>query len=187
MPPYAKNMTEQFLAPKKTSVGWPWRLFLFAAVLLGLTLLIYFGVTLGYQPYLRQEHGKLDQEINKIGGVISETDRENFINFYSQSANLQSLLNKHVRGSVIFSLLEENTNKNVYYEAGTLSVAERVLRLEGVAKSYDNLIQQLVAFERLPETEQVLLEESQNSDRGVRFTFKVIFKPSLFNFNRQIQ
>lgn len=179
MPQYSKNVSEQFLEPEKLPVGWPWRLFLFSIILLALVLFIYFGIILGYQPYLKSERQSLDKKINEIGGAISETDRGNFINFYSQLVNLQSLLNKHIKGSNVYAFLEKNTNQGVYYEGANISVAEHFLRLEGIARSYDNLVQQLVVFEQVPEIQKVILEESQAAEKGIRFSLQIIFKPEL--------
>lgn len=176
---YTKNITEQFLEPRKVPVGWPWRMFIFSVILFALVLFIYFGMIWGYQPYLRGERQSFDKKISEIGGAISEADRETLINFYSQSANLESLLNNHIKGSNIYLFLERNTNQGVYYEGAKLSVAERFLQLQGIARSYDNLVQQLVAFEQAPEIEKVILEESRVADRGISFSLRVIFKPEL--------
>jgi len=51
--------------------------------------------------------------------------------------------------------------------------------LDGVANTYDNLIQQLVAFEQSPEINKVVLEQAQTADRGVRFSLQLIFRPEL--------
>ena len=179
MAQYTKNVTEQFMEPERLPVGWPWRLFLFSLILFALALFVYLGIIWGYEPYLRAQRQSLDQKITEIGGVINESDRENFVNFFSQLVNLQDLLNSHIKGSNIYSFLEKNTNQGVYYEGGNLSVAERYLRLDGIARSYDNLIQQLVAFEQAPEIERVILQESQTADKGVRFSLQLVIKPEL--------
>ena len=60
-------------------------------------------------------------------------------------------------------------------KGANLSVPEHFLRLEGVARSYDNLVQQLVVFEQIPEIKKVILEESRIADKGVGFTVQIIF------------
>ena len=186
MPQYAKNITEQFMEPEKLPVGWPWRLFLFSLVFFALVLFIYFGMIWGYQPYLKSERQSFDKKITEIGGAVSETDRANFVNFYSQLVNLQSLLNNHIKGSNIYTFLEKNTNQGIYYEGASLSVTEHFLRLEGVARSYDNLVQQLVAFEQTPEIEKTILEDSQTAEKGIRFSLQIIFKPKLLEFTTNL-
>ena len=42
----------------------------------------------------------------------------------------------------------KNTNQGVYYEGASLSVPRHFLRLEGIARSYDNLVQQLVVLSK---------------------------------------
>ena len=181
MPDYNKSVAEQFLGPEKLPVGWPWKMFLFSIILFGLVLFIYFGIILGYQPFLKAEQQSLDKKINEIGGQISQEDRENFIGFYSQLVNLQTLLNNHIKGSNIYNFLEKNTNQGVYYESADLSATDHNLRLTGVARSYDNLVQQLFAFEQLPEINKVILEDSQAADKGIRFSLQIIFKPELLS------
>jgi len=181
MPEYNKSVTEQFLGPEKLPVGWPWKIFLFSIVLFGLVLFIYFGIIWGYQPFLKAEEQSLDKKINEIGGQISQQDRENFINFYSQLVNLQSLLEGHIKGSNIYNFLEKNTDQGIYYESADLSVTEHSLRLAGVARSYDNLVKQLFAFEQIPEINRVILQDSQAADKGIRFSLQIIFKPALLS------
>ena len=179
MAQYTKNITEQFMEPERLPVGWPWRLFIFSLILFALVVFVYLGIIWGYEPYLRAQRQSLDQKITEIGGAIIEAERENFVNMFSQFVNLQNLLDSHIKGSNIYSFLEKNTNQGVYYEGGNLSVAERYLRLDGIARSYDNLTQQLVAFEQAPEIERVILTESQTADKGVRFSLQLVIKPEL--------
>jgi hypothetical protein len=181
MAQYTSGVAEKFMAPEKLPVGWPWKLLVFSLILFALVILVYLGIILGYQPYLQNQKQSLDKKINEIGGVISETDRENFINFFSQLANIEGLLNSHIKGSNIYSFLEKNTNQGVYYEGADLSVTEHSLRLEGLARSYDNLVQQLVAFEQAPEINRVILEQSQLGEQGIRFSLKLIIKNEIFN------
>jgi len=179
---YTPGVTEKFMEPEKLPVGWPWRLFIFSVVLLALTILIYLGIIFGYQSYLQSQKNSLDKKINEIGGIISETDRNNFVNFFSQLVNLQGLLENHIKGSNIYSFLEKNTNQGVYYEDATLSLTDHSLKLDGVARSYNNLVQQLVGFEQASEISRVLLQQAQTAEGGIRFSLQLIIKPGLFKF-----
>lgn len=179
MAQYTQGVAEKFMEPEKLPVGWPWKLFIFSIILFALVIFIYLGIIWGYQPYLQSQKKSFDQKINETGGVISESDRENFVSVFSQLANLQSLLNTHIKGSNIYSFLEKNTNQGVYFEGADLSVTEHFLRLEGIARSYDNLVQQLVAFEQAPEIARVILEQSQTAERGIRFSLQLIIKPEM--------
>lgn len=181
MPGYNKNVSEQFLGPEKLPVGWPWKIFIFSIILFGLVLFIYFGIIWGYQPFLKSQEQSLDKKINEIGGQISQQDRENFINFYSQLVNLQGLLKNHVKGSNIYNFLEKNTDQGVYYEGANLSVTEHNISLSGIARSYDNLVKQLSAFEQVPEISKVILQDSQSADKGIRFSIQLVFKPELLS------
>lgn len=179
--PLNENIAERFLKPEKLAVGWPWRLFLFAAFALFLALAVNFGLKYGFGSFLNLELEKLDKTIRESGNEISETQQENFINFHSQLINLRHLLDNHLKSSNVFSFLEQKTNQGVYYEGAVLAAPERQLRLEGIAKSYENLAQQIIAFEQSLETEKVVLEGSQAAERSVRFNIRLNIKPSLLN------
>jgi hypothetical protein len=181
MSEYNKTVAEQFLGPEKLPVGWPWKIFVFSIILFGLVLFVYFGIIWGYQPFLKAQEQSLDKKINEIGGQISQQDRENFIKFYSQLVNLQNLLNNHIKGSNIYNFLEKNTDQGIYYEGANLSVTEHNVNLTGVARSYDNLVKQLAAFEQAPEISRVILQDSQASDKGIRFVLQLVFKPELLS------
>jgi len=75
--------------------------------------------------------------------------------------------------------LEANTDQGVYYDGVEFSAADHLIRLDGVAKSYDNLFQQLAAFEQAPNISRVILGQAQAADRGIRFSLQIIFKPEL--------
>lgn len=177
--PFNENIAERFLESEKLVVGWPWRLFLVSLFILLLALAVNLGLKYGFGPYLNLRKKDLDKTIQASGSEISETQQENFINFYSQLVNLRYLLDNHLSSSAVFSFLERKTVREVYYEGAVLAASEKQLRLEGVAKSYENLAQQIIAFEQSPETEKAALESSQAAERGVRFNVLLNFEPSL--------
>lgn len=180
--PLNANIAERFLESEKMSVGWPWRLFVFSLFAFFLALSVFAGLKYGFHSYLDLQQKELDKTIQEeSGGAISETQQENFINFYSQLVNLQYLLNNHLKSSNIFSFLEQRTNQGVYFEGASWTATERQLRLEGITKSYDNLAQQIIAFEQSPEIEKVVLENSQTADRSIRFNIQLNIKPTLLH------
>src|SRR3989344_5147872 len=99
MPPQIPVNIAGKIGPEKLTVGWPWRFFLFSILMIITFLVVYFGLTLGYRPFLESLIEEQNIEINQLGQTISQQDQQGFINFYSQLANLQNILNSHVTSS----------------------------------------------------------------------------------------
>lgn len=176
-----KNLAQEFQR-EAVSVGWPWRLLVSTGFLLVFALVIYLGITFGYVPYLESQIEQTNQEINNLGAVVSEQDRESFVTFYSQLANLQRLLGEHIKGGVVFDFIEGATNRQVSFDNFALSVSDRSLRLEGVAANYNVLIQQLTSFSQSSAVAQTVLENSQvtGANNNVRFALRLTLRPEIF-------
>lgn len=164
----------------KQSTQWPWRLFLFSLLVLATTVFLYLGLDIGYKTFLNNQIQKKDQAITDLSQTISQEEQEQFLNFYSQLANLKVLLDNHVLTSRIFPLLESNTNKLVRYDFLDLDINKQKLILEGAAASYEVLAQQLEAFDNAPEITRVMISESQQDKGIVRFRLSLFLKPDLF-------
>lgn len=173
-----QNLVDK-LGTERLPASWPWRLFLFSFFIFAAVAIVYFGLSLGYEPFLNKQVAKRDGEIAQLSAAVPEADQENFIKFYSQLANLEEILNKHIIASNAFPFLEKNTNKQVYYNILDFSAAERRLTLDGIAQSYDVLAQQLEAFNQAPEVERFLVNESQLSDGQVRFRASLYLAPQI--------
>ena len=173
-------LEEQLKKRERLPVGWPWRLLVFTTIVFGLTVAIYFGMVLGYKPYLNSQVKNLDQKIASLGQAIDEQQQKGMANFYSQLINIQNLLASHQTASNLFGFLEKNTHQNVYYSSLNASLLEKSVKIEGNASDYNVLVQQLELFRRAPEIERVLLDDSRSSDTGgINFSIRVIFKPEL--------
>lgn len=165
---------------EKLSVGWPWKLFLFSLLTIITALVIYLGLAFGYRPFLQSQMEKIDESIRQLSEAIPEDQQKNLIIFYSQLANLQNVLSKHIIVSKIFPFLQKNTNQSVFYNAMDLRVGERKLALEGVAANYDIFSQQLEALNSAPEVVGMVINESTAIGGQVKFKLFVILKPELF-------
>lgn len=157
-------------------VGWPWRFFSVSLIIFLAATLFFFGLSLGYEPYLNSKIREMDANIDQLLGIISREDQEKFAQFYSQLANLKTILDDHILSSKIFPLLEKITNQKVYYNNLNLRVPERELELEGFADSYGVLGEQLEAFDQAPEIERYLMNQSQANGNLVQFKATLKFK-----------
>jgi len=178
---YTKSALEQQLEKTtKMPVGWPWRLLFFSTIILGIVIISYFGIILGYKPYLNSQISALDSKINDLSKTIDSNQQKNLITTYSQLVNIQNLLDSHTNTSKLFDLLEKNTLTQVYYLSLDLSLSEKKLRLDGSAPNYDVLSQQLEVFRKTPEIEKTILSDSKIINDGtIRFSIQLIFKPEL--------
>lgn len=181
MAPLELNPYERIPRDKPQTGGLPWRLFSFALFLLILSCAAYFGLAFGYSPLLVNRVEQLDSDIDELSSQIPEAERTGFVRLYSQIANLQSVLNKHVMLASLFPIIERNTHASVSFSSFDVSVVESRLAIEGFARSYEVLAQQLGAFEQVPQVEKAYIAESQLSDGQVRFRIVIQLFPSIFN------
>lgn len=170
------------LPKERLAVGWPWRLMILGILVLGLTVFVWAGLSFGYKPFLRSQISNLDQEISNLGKVVSPEEQENFLFFYSQIANLSKILKNHIISSKIFSLLEQITNRGVFYNKFGLSLIDRSLSLEGQARSLESLAQQLESFKETPEIEKVFVKEAKLSGAASQFSLKLFLKEDFLKF-----
>lgn len=166
------------MGPDKAAVGWPWRFFIFSFLIALTAAAIYVGLAFGYKSFLQSRSQKLDDDIETLANAIPKDQQEKMLRFYSQLANLQTLLNKHTTPSALFTLLEHVTNQQVILNGLEIKLSERRILLEGTAASYQVFAQQLEAFNRVPEVERVLVNESYASDGRVIFRISVIVRES---------
>ena len=176
----AQNNLSERLGPDKLKSGWPWRFLIFSFLVALASLVVYFGLSVGYKNFLQTRIVQLDEDIDELSQSIPEKQQEDLTNFYSQLANLQNILNRHIFSSNIFSLLEKNTNRLVFYDLADLKLSDRKLVLEGVAASYQVFAQQLEAFNRLSEVVRVVVNESHLESGRVSFRLFLILNENVF-------
>jgi hypothetical protein len=168
------------LMPERINTGWPWRFLILGILSLGLTIALYVGLTFGYTPTLNSEIRKLKSDLLSLGEKITESERESFLNFYSQFANLKALLEKHSGTSKVFAILEENTNENIYFTSVALDLKSNELSVRGVASSYEDLARQGLAFEKIEKVERFSVEDVQLSAKGIGFKLRILFESGFF-------
>ena len=129
-------------------------LLMFSGSILFIVLLVYFGLTLGYEPYLNQQIDSVTTQVNALAKTISPQDEAQLVSFYSEVTNLQKALQNHVTLSRFFTWLEKNTEANVYYSQLSISPGNRV-SLRGNAATEADVSQQVAIFESAPEVQSV--------------------------------
>lgn len=163
------------------SAGFPWRMLIFSGILFGFFLLGFAGIKFGYETYLKSQSGAIDKEIKKLETQISTDEQKSFIEFYSQLANLETILGSHSFGGNVLKFLEAQTLVNVYYESANYINGENAVVLSGVSRSVEDLAGQMMIFERGTDVKSVVLNKMGfGKDGNVQFNITISFKPEFF-------
>lgn len=136
--------------------GWATGALLFSGGILALALVIYFGLTFGYEPYLQNQLAATRTSVKATEGSVTSGEQSQLIDFYSQIANLKTLLQNHVLSSKLLTWLEKNTEANVSYQSFTLTSGDHVT-LAASARSEADVNQQIAIFESSPEVAAVAI------------------------------
>lgn len=183
--PLPEKVIEQLgREPSPETQGWAVGALMFSGGILFLALAIYFGLTMGYEPYLQNQLNGTQAQVSALNNSISTSDQTQLIDFYSQIANLQTLLASHTLPTQFFSWLEANTEANVYYQSLTLT-SEDNATFSGVAATEGDLNQQVAIFENSPEVSSVTVSSIAAPQLGVNnagwtFNLTLVMKPSVF-------
>jgi hypothetical protein len=176
-----KSLNEQFIA-EPVSIGLPWRLLVFSIVLFALSLLIYFGMSIGYESYLNAKVSGLDKQLDQLSTSISQKDQQQFVGFYSQIVNLKTVLGQHIFSANIFPFLEKNTLPQVFYTEAKFNGSSSNLELQGRAVSLQTLAQQLAQFEKSPELSTAILKSTNFNQSGtIDFVISLTFQTSFLS------
>lgn len=174
-----ENVVAEQFASERLPVGWPWRLLVFSIALFAFSILVYFGVRLGYSAYLESRIVDVDAALAALTGEVTATEQEQFVGFYSQIVNLKSVLDRHAYGGNAFTFLEKYTLPEVQFTEAELNVKDLTLSLRGDAPSIEAVGSQLAALETAPGVVKALLRDVNVSGRTT-FSFTVQFLDTFF-------
>lgn len=165
---------------EKLPSGWLSKFIRFSAGLLILVLVIYFALQYGYLRYLDKKVADIENKIQSLEKEIASQDREEVTVFYSQLINLRNLLSSHIYSSQILTRLELITHPLVSFSNFNYDYDERRIKMEGYAANLPTIAEQLFAFERTSEFEEINISDVREVSRGkVVFSLEIFFKPSL--------
>lgn len=152
----------------------------FAIMLLVLTIVVYFGITFGYRPYLENRVSALDTQISDFSKRVPAEEQANILTFYSQLANLKTALAKHSATKAFFSWLEQGTVQTVRFSKVAFNASSRQVQVTGVARSQTEVAQQVAAFQSRPGVERVDFRNSQAIGGGVQFDLVITLVQGFF-------
>ncbi len=173
-------LMDERMKGEELPVGWPWRFLMFSVLVAATVGVGSAGLAFGYKPLLDSRLKEQEAQITGLGKVVPKDQQEEFVRFYSQIANLGTLLAGHVSVSPLFGLLESRTNAAVSYAAMELRVPERKIVLEGNASNYKSFAEQLQSFTEAPEVESVIVNDSNALEGKVKFRITVTLREGIF-------
>ncbi len=166
--PLPQKVTEQLARVPARTPGIAGQLLMLTSLLFFVSLGSYLGLQYGYKPYLDTQIENLDKDINNFAKQISPQEQTKIINFYSQLANLETLLNNHIFTSALLDWFEKNTQVNIYYSNFNFDSIKGDITLSGVAKTIEDLGEQLIIFNQLPEVRKVILSGISSQPNGLK-------------------
>ena len=186
MPPQIstrKRSLYQQLPPEVLPSGVPKKFLLSSAILFLISILIYWGLSIGYTSFLNRSILSLEEEVDNLAFQVTSEQQETLVTLYSQINNLRDILKDHIYGAQLFPVLERNTHVNVAYRSIGLLVPDRQVIIEGVAGSYDDLVSQLAIYEAAPEIKRLTLESSAVVGNTVNFKILLTLEPGVLKIS----
>ena len=180
--PLPQQVINQLASEPAQTPGWSSGVIFFCAGLLIVVLAIYFGMTLGYEPYLNSQIASTQSQVATLSQSIPSQDQAGLIAFYSQISNLKTLLKQHILFSQFLSWLEQNTEANVYYASFSFASGNQIT-FTGNAKTEADINEQAAIFQSSPQVEKFSLSNvgvSSAGGGGFQFSGTLLMNPSVF-------
>src|SRR3989344_6627831 len=124
---FPENVLDRLTREPTSTPGWSGRLLTLSLVVFAVSVALYAGLTLAWQPYLASQIDKLNADIKSAGAQIPVSEQGKLAVFYSELANIKTLLAKHIFISPVFAWLEKNTSPNIYFSKLNLDTTNNQL------------------------------------------------------------
>jgi hypothetical protein len=173
-------LADQFVVDTPNT-GLPWKLTVFSIVLFVFSLFIFAGMKFGYISYLTSQQENLKKETAALAKKINPDDQAKYVNFYSQTINLQKVLERHQFSGNLFNFLQDKTATNIYYTNASYSADGGKLTVQGIAATSEALVQQLSVFDSAPELKTAVLTQMRFNETGkISFSIDFEFRDEFF-------
>lgn len=175
-----QKISEQLARVPSRTPGISGQLLMLTSLLFFLSLASYIGLKYGYQPHLNAQVKDLDKEIDDFAKQIPPREQTEIINFHSQLTNLKILLANHTHASLFYAWFEKNTQVNTSYQNLDLNLAQGTLNLTGISKTIEDVGEQLLILNQLPEVKKVTLSGvSASPGKFWQFNLQISVDPKL--------
>ncbi len=185
--PIPKEIISSSFQREKISIGWPWQFLLFTFFMFSVSFLVYFGLAVGYKPFLEKQVNGIKSKIEGLSAKITREEKNDLMNFYSQFANLQNLLKNHSTFAGVFEFLENSISKNVVINSLNIEASKKSVAIEMTAKTYGDFIEQMILFENSEEVKKVNLDDFKLIGQSVQFKMTLVFDSDFFNYQKRMQ
>lgn len=169
---FPQKVTDRLSQAPSRTPGSLRQLLLLSTLMFLLSLSSYVGLSFGYKKYLESSIEESKNQITAFSEQIPLEDQTKLIDFYSQILNLKNLLTTHVNLSPTFEWLEANTQINTYFQNLRFDKKDRTLSLLATSKSFNDMAEQILAFENL-KTQVEKVEVSNISSRTNAWQFNL--------------
>ena len=149
------------------SPAWFGQLIMFSVTLFILALVGYLGIVFGFRPYLESRVNTLDEEIQAFSQQVPADEQARIATFYSQIANLRTLLNKHTTTSAFLTWLERATVTRVQISKVNVNLNSRQIQITGLARTATDVAAQIVNFQNQPGVERVDFRNTSEAANGL--------------------
>lgn len=136
--------------PVKTP-GWSGRILMLTSSIFLIAVAAYIGIRFGYRPYLQERLDEVQFNLESFAQRIPVAQQQQIITFYSQLVNVRKILDDEKLPTEVFSWLEGHTQANVAFTQFGLNFAGDSIALQAQGRTLEDVIQQVVSLEELPE------------------------------------
>jgi len=171
---------DQVVSRAPRSPAWFGQLMAFAITLLLLSVVVFLGITFGFRPYLENRVSALDQQIDDFTRQVPASEQAAIATFYSQLANIRTVLGKHTATPALLSWLEGGTVSQVQLTKVSFNAASRQVQVSGIARDATDVASQVVSLQGLPGVERVDFRNSALTGTGTTFDLNVTVVPGFF-------
>lgn len=177
---------EQVVSRAPRSPSWFGQLMAFSVTLLIFSAVVYLGITFGFRPYLENRVIALDQEIEDFTKQVPEQEQKDIATFYSQLANIRTVLAKHTASTAFLDWLEGGTIQQVQLTKVSYNPTSRQVQITGTARSATDVAAQIVAFQNLAGVERVDFRSSSQVGNNSLFDLTIVVAPGSFTSAGQV-
>ncbi len=147
---FPAQAVERMVQDSARTPGWSGRLLMFSATLFMTSVFAYLGLVYGYAPYLQKQADTLNVQAKALTQQVQADNQTKIVEFYSQLANLRSILDKHAYSSALLELLEKSTYANVYFTKLSFTASNNQVALAGLARTAQDVPAQIQIFQTTP-------------------------------------
>lgn len=166
--------------PPKKIPQWQPLFFYFSLALLAAAVLGYF--VLNY--FQGKSLAALDDLEERLAGVSTTEDKKIETGVFTSQKLLQdfsTLVSEHQKSSQFFALLEENTHPGVWFTSLDLNLSLPLAKVEGAARNFQTLAQQVYIFQEEDLIEEIKLTNIALGERGeAEFSLELSLSPEIF-------